>query len=140
MSRGKYSPKTQKSCKVCKELFLPNSAKQTICSDECRKVYYSSKGSNKTYVNGVYIHTGYNQKGKNNNNYRHGITTKENNYQNKVGKRCERCGSKRNLLVHHKDEDRTNYSEDNLETLSRDVIRYIIVNETLLADTSVLKV
>ena len=55
----------------------------------------------------------YNQKGKNNNHYKNGISTYA---QNKKSK-CERCGSTRNLMVHHKDGNRKNNNASNLITL-----------------------
>ena len=55
----------------------------------------------------------YNQAGKNNNNYKNGISTYT---QNKKSK-CERCGSTRNLMVHHKDGNRKNNAASNHETL-----------------------
>ena len=36
---------------------------------------------------------------------------------NKCGNGCELCGSKKNLLVHHKDKDRHNNNLSNLQTL-----------------------
>ncbi len=35
------------------------------------------------------------------------------------GRACTRCGSTRNLNVHHRDEDRTNYTIENLDVLCR---------------------
>jgi len=55
----------------------------------------------------------YNQAGKNNNNYKNGIST----YAQKKKKACQRCGSKKNLMVHHKDGNRKNNAASNHETL-----------------------
>mgnify|MGYP000871709821 CR=1 FL=1 len=55
----------------------------------------------------------YNQSGKNNNNYKNGISM----YQKRRKSRCERCGSTKNLMVHHKDHNRSNNEPSNLETL-----------------------
>ena len=55
----------------------------------------------------------YNQGGKNNNNYKNGISTYT---QNKKSK-CETCGSTKNLMVHHKDGNRKNNSPSNHKTL-----------------------
>lgn len=55
----------------------------------------------------------YNQSGKNNNNYKNGISM----YAKKKKSKCERCGSTKNLMVHHKDGNRKNNSASNLKTL-----------------------
>ncbi len=55
----------------------------------------------------------YNQAGENNNNYKNGIST----YNQHKKSRCERCGSTKNLMVHHKDGNRKNNKPSNLETL-----------------------
>jgi hypothetical protein len=55
----------------------------------------------------------YNQAGKNNNNYKNGIST----YAQNKKSSCETCGSKKNLMVHHKDGNRNNNSPSNLQTL-----------------------
>lgn len=57
--------------------------------------------------------SGYNQAGKNNNNYKNGIST----YAQKKKSACEKCGSKRKLMVHHKDGNRKNNKASNLQTL-----------------------
>jgi len=56
-----------------------------------------------------------NQKGINNNNYRNGIGM----YKQFKETHCNRCGTTNKLCVHHKDEDRTNNSLENLETVCR---------------------
>lgn len=53
------------------------------------------------------------QMGANNPTYTTGIST----YRRYKKSKCERCGSAKYLLVHHKDEDRTNNKISNLETL-----------------------
>lgn len=55
----------------------------------------------------------YNQAGKNNNNYKNGISM----YPKYKKSRCEVCGSKRHLVVHHKDGNRKNNNPSNLITL-----------------------
>lgn len=55
----------------------------------------------------------YHQKGKDNNNYKDGIST----YTQHKAKRCRRCGGTKNLMVHHKDGNRKNNEPANLETL-----------------------
>jgi 5-methylcytosine-specific restriction endonuclease McrA len=56
---------------------------------------------------------GYNQGGKNNNNYKNGIST----YAQKKKGKCQSCGSTKNLMVHHKDGNRKNNDASNLKTL-----------------------
>lgn len=55
----------------------------------------------------------YNQGGKNNNNYKNGIST----YTQHKKSKCQQCGSTKNLMVHHKDGNRKNNNPSNLETL-----------------------
>lgn len=55
----------------------------------------------------------YNQAGKNNNNYKNGIST----YHQYKKSRCESCGSTKNLMVHHIDGNRKNNEKSNLKTL-----------------------
>lgn len=59
----------------------------------------------------------YNQKDKNNNNYKDGIS----NYRQKAlehyGRKCQKCGSTKNLVVHHKDGNRHNNNLSNLVVL-----------------------
>lgn len=55
----------------------------------------------------------YNQAGENNNNYKNGIST----YTQHKKSKCQRCGSTKNLMVHHKDGNRKNNKPSNLETL-----------------------
>ena len=55
----------------------------------------------------------YNQAGKNNNHYKNGIST----YAQHKKSKCERCGSTKNLMVHHKDGNRSHNDASNLITL-----------------------
>ena len=56
---------------------------------------------------------GYNQGGKNNNNYKNGISM----YAQRKKSKCQSCGSTKNLMVHHKDGNRKNNDASNLKTL-----------------------
>lgn len=67
----------------------------------------------KTFAQLIEKKGNYNQAGKNNNNYKNGIST----YTQNKKKACQRCGGKRNLMVHHKDGNRKNNAASNLETL-----------------------
>lgn len=55
----------------------------------------------------------YNQAGANNNNYKNGIST----YTQHKHSSCQKCGSTKNLMVHHKDGNRKNNKPSNLITL-----------------------
>lgn len=55
----------------------------------------------------------YNQGGKNNNNYKNGIST----YTQHKKSSCENCSSTKHLMVHHKDGNRKNNKPSNLKTL-----------------------
>jgi hypothetical protein len=64
----------------------------------------------------TYERRGYSQSGENNNNWTGGIGT----YRNKKKARiCERCGSRKYMLIHHKDENRYNNDIENLEVLCK---------------------
>lgn len=105
----------EKTCSVCKEKFIPTSSRNHMCSDICRKQYYLSKGLNKTYVDGKYIPTGYNQKRENNNAWKYGSV-----YSHLAElKECELCGSKNNLLRHHRDHNRKNNVKKNIQVLCK---------------------
>jgi 5-methylcytosine-specific restriction endonuclease McrA len=64
---------------------------------------------------------GYNQKGENNNNWKSGIGAYTRLAFEEYGKDriCERCGSKHNILVHHRDRNRYNNKKGNLEVLCK---------------------
>lgn len=66
-----------------------------------------------SFINEIVEKGNYNQGGKNNNNYKNGISM----YPKKKGKSCSRCGGKKNLMVHHKDGNRKNNNSGNLQTL-----------------------
>ena len=104
-----------KKCRICGKEFQPTNSRNSMCSDECRDLYYRSKGLNKTYRNGVYIPTGYHQDKEHNNNWKGGV---EYRYLVKIEK-CEKCGSKKNLLVHHIDENRMHNVKENLMVLCK---------------------
>lgn len=60
---------------------------------------------------------GYNQAGKNNNNYKNGISTYRRDAIKAKGGKCQQCGSTRHLMVHHKDGNRSNNALSNLQVL-----------------------
>lgn len=112
---NKFRPKNNIQCVICKKSFRPTSPRNKLCSDECRDAYYKNKGLNKRYRNGVYIPSGYNQKGENNNNWKYGCQ-----YRGLLEvKECDYCKSAKNLLIHHKDENRKNNNVSNLIVLCK---------------------
>lgn len=119
-----------KKCRICGKEFQPKNSNHAMCSDECRDTYYRTKGLNKTYRNGVYIPTGYHQTKENNNNWKGGV---EYRYLVSIEK-CEKCGSTKNLLVHHIDENRSHNVKENLMVLCKSVIKICTVLEMKRAD------
>lgn len=112
---GKFSPKKKIFCTVCNREFLPSNPRNHLCSDECRSAWDKLHGRNRSYHNGVYLKKGYNQSGENNNNWKGGTK-----YRHLVDiKKCELCGSERNLVVHHKDHDHRNNEPSNLQVLCK---------------------
>lgn len=102
-----------KRCQRCKNIFYPTGKNHKRCSS-CSVIH--AKEYNYTRHLKTYERRGYNQRGENNNNWKGGIGT----YRNKKESiKCERCGSKDNLLIHHRDHDRYNNETDNLECLCK---------------------
>lgn len=67
----------------------------------------------KSFENTTIEKKGYDQAGKKNNHYKNGIST----YAQNKKSHCEKCGSTKNLMVHHKDGNRKNNNASNLQTL-----------------------
>lgn len=65
------------------------------------------------------VGSGGNQLGMNNHMYKTGIGTYRQRAYEHYGKKCNRCESTRHLVVHHRDEDRTNNDLTNLEVLCK---------------------
>ena len=116
---NKFRPKKEIKCSVCGVLFRPSNPRNHLCSDKCKNTHYKNKGIKRKVQNNQRVVQGYNQSGSNNNNFKKGLWTKENHYQNKIGDCCELCSSKSFLLVHHKDKNRENCNVDNLQTLCK---------------------
>lgn len=110
-----------KVCERCKEEYQPNSNRQKWCK-ECGKIMNRKRRKQrcKEYYKRTYKKKGYNQKGKNNNNYKGGIGTYREKKLNSVDEKvCERCGSTTNLEVHYKDRDKYNNNLNNLELICK---------------------
>lgn len=102
-------------CKNCNSEYLASSMAQKYCW-ECAPIMKKARDKARKESN----KKGYNQKGENNNNWKGGIGVYR-GLADEYGlpKECERCGSTKNLLVHHKDRDRYNNNPDNLERLCK---------------------
>lgn len=105
-----------KTCQKCGEIFAPTSNRQTWCKtcspierrknrmQSCKEYYHKHKELKGCHPTGTDSHS-----------YKTGIGL----YKKTRKELCERCGSSEHLVVHHKDQDRHNNSDDNLETLCR---------------------
>lgn len=105
--------KKEKMCCDCENLFIPNSNRQIRCTACIDK---EKKDRLKQYHKKTYCRKGYNQKGENNNNWTGGVGI----YRGlKERTECSRCGSDLHLVVHHKDGNRYNNTQENLECLCK---------------------
>lgn len=102
-----------KKCVRCGAEYMPTSNRQLYCVT-CQREINNQRCSERYYK--TYQRKGYNQKRENNNNWKGGVGI----YRQLVeGTQCERCGSTKNLCVHHKDRNRYNNDPSNLEVLCR---------------------
>lgn len=100
-------------CKTCENTFIRRSSRHTYC-EECSNKRHKERCKN--YYKKTYVRKGYSQKGKANNNWRGGVSI----YRNLVEiENCERCKSTSFLLVHHKNGNRNDNAENNLEVLCK---------------------
>lgn len=100
-----------KTCAECGQEYTPTGTYSKFCSKSCRDATawrrsprYVGCGSGGNQGHGLDHHS-----------YKTGIAT----YSQHRKSTCERCGSVLNLCVHHKDQDRTNNTSPNLETLCK---------------------
>lgn len=112
--RGKCTPNKPKTCRGCGKEYWATSSNQRFCF-ECKGDNERRVARENTKRRREKLGYHYNQSGANNNNWKGGIGT----YQKYLKSECERCGSTERLLVHHKDRDRYNNTEENLETLCK---------------------
>ncbi len=103
----------QKRCLTCQKDFVPTGNNCKFCPT-CSKENGVSK--RKERHKQTYVRKGYHQSKTSNNNWKGGIGI----YRQLIATySCSRCGSQKNLCVHHKDEDRQNNEVDNLECLCK---------------------
>lgn len=90
------------------------------CSDRCRNAFVAYNHAVKTgRIKRPGVGSGGAQEGIANHQYKTGIGTYSSKAFEHYGKVCNRCESVENLLVHHRDEDRTNNALNNLEVLCK---------------------
>lgn len=128
-------PIEKRICENCHKEYQPTGYRQKYCKD-CKLEVERRKSLERWKKNGRpqysndkwekcedgkwrYKKHGYNQKGENNNNYKNGIGTYNKKAFENQEHCCSNCGATENLLVHHKDEDRTNNDLSNLTILCK---------------------
>jgi len=90
------------------------------CSTKCRNAYNSYKSRVKSgSIKKPGVGSGGNQWGKDNHQYKTGIGIYSKRAFEYYGHQCNRCPKTTTLVVHHKDEDRSNNSIENLEVLCK---------------------
>jgi hypothetical protein len=102
----------EKACIRCGSVFTKTGNNQKRCQncksdhnkESCKKRYYRT-----------YVPKGYNQSGTANNNWQGGIGLYA---KFSKGKQCNRCAEPA-VLTHHKDENRYNNEDSNLEALCK---------------------
>lgn len=100
-------------CKKCPEVYIPTSNRQEYCV-ACQRVLSNSRSKARHYR--TYRKKGYNQGRDKNNAWKGGVSS----YRYFIEKhKCDRCGSFKHLLVHHRDGIRTNNALENLEVLCK---------------------
>lgn len=110
-----------KLCEACHKEFTKTGMNQKVCSEECHKIKYREYQKQYAYKTGRIKNPGVgsgNAQGrwKDHHSYTKGLGS----YQQFVKEECERCGSTKNLVVHHKDHDHSNQDEvNNFETLCK---------------------
>ncbi|MFW6282022.1 MAG: HNH endonuclease [bacterium] len=123
MNKIKKPPELKdiKICENCGKEYNPTSNRQKWCKKCGEEIKQKNKKEYiKKYHKNNYKKKGYNQKGENNNSYKTGIGFFQRKKRDSMEEvKCERCGSKENLLVHHKDRNRENNNLENLEMLCK---------------------
>lgn len=107
-------------CIQCQKEITGRKSKK-FCSSVCRNRCNSYKHRvKKGLIKKPGVGSGGNQYDKNNHRYKDGSTAyRKKPFRHGKPKICERCNSKKYILVHHKDENRTNNVLSNLEILCK---------------------
>jgi hypothetical protein len=113
---GKFLNSNPKPCCKCNAIIFPTSNRQKFCK-ECR--IENDRQKCNEYRKNHFIPKGYNQKGKNNNNWRGGIGIYKRKARRYFEEKCFMCGSEEFLCVHHKDHNRYNNKISNLSIICR---------------------
>ena len=91
-----------------------------FCSSKCRNAYNAYKHAVKSgKIKEPGVGSGGNQWGEDNHQYKTGIGSFSSRAFSYYGRKCNRCSSEENLLVHHQDENRANNDLSNLEVLCK---------------------
>lgn len=119
-SNGEGAETRRGMCKQCGERLEGRKGKK-YCNAKCRNAFNSYKWRVKEgLIEKPGVGRGGNQYGENNHRYKDGSTAyKKKPFRHGKSKICERCGNTEHILVHHKDEDRTNNKLSNLEVLCK---------------------
>jgi hypothetical protein len=105
-----------KICENCGKEYTPTSNRQQWCNECGTEIKHQNRiKACKQYYHEHKELKGCHPRGEESSSYKDGIGL----YKKKRKSACERCGATENLVVHHKDRDRHNNQEDNLETLCR---------------------
>lgn len=106
-------------CKICNNEVFGRKDK-IYCSTKCRQraatERYDKKHSRRQMFG---VGSGGNQWGADNHRYKNGIKGFSQRALAHYGKKCRRCGSHDNILVHHKDHNRDHNELANLEVLCK---------------------
>lgn len=121
LTDGKEGAETRRGlCIKCGSEIVSKRANK-FCSTRCRTAYHSWKSRIRSgLIDKPGVGSGGNQEGTRNSQYKNGWTKyKDLPFENGKLKVCERCSSTKHIVVHHKDEDRSNSDLNNLEVLCK---------------------
>ncbi len=108
----------RRECIVCYNELIGNQRK--FCSRKCTGRFHSYNWMVKRgLIKNPGVGSGGNQWAENNHRYKNGIFNFSKKAFDYYDKKCNRCSSVTNLLVHHIDHDRTNNDLSNLEILCK---------------------
>lgn len=107
-------------CIKCNNVITKKRKGLKFCSPKCRSAYNAYQWClRKGKFKKPGVGSGGNQEGQNNHMYKTGIGSYSKKGFANLPNICNKCQSLENLLVHHKDENRSNNELDNLEILCK---------------------